>query len=275
MMKLKLCDALIELSSLVLILFVGCNAEVELVDLSKAKLAYNIINLKQSVDRRNRMERQFVLSEVKPYRFIDAVYGKDQDQGKLVANGILDLNIDRAYPLMDGELGIYLTTLQKVLPIAEAETDTINLVFEDDVIIPYDIERQFRFALMVVPQDWDMLYLGCNQFIKVDPKGRVASLFVPAKAAGFEEFKEMICPSSALEPIAGTPWQRINGGCTAGLWAYALRSESAQKLRNHLLPIRNPIDEKIRALVNHRKINAYCLNPELVRVADDVPSTIR
>ncbi len=256
-----------------LCLFLSACSE-QLVDQSKVNIQYRVISLPGS-DRRQLIDMQFaalknVISAQNTFpnlpqqpgidfAYFDAVRGASLDRNALIESGYFTGS------LSNGELGLVKTTTDTVIPAAIAMPEgTIQVTFEDDVVIPIDLDLSFRFALKAVPADWDMLFLGCNQeSIQNGP-------FYPATG-------NPICPTKGLAAIPGTPWNRVTQLCLPGAYAYALSKSSAQKIQdliNASKPINKPIDVIYQDLFANGKINAYCLKPELVRPNYGLESTI-
>jgi GR25 family glycosyltransferase involved in LPS biosynthesis len=171
-----------------------------------------------------------------------------------------------------------MTTTDLILPFAmNNASDNMLVVLEDDVIIPADIDLSFRMALKQVPSNWDILFLGCFQNAMVGSGGVVRGPFYPRNLSIDEGFKNNLCSSESLIEIPGTPWKGVLS-CTTGTWAYALRKNSADKisgLLNQMKPFHEPIDVMYRNMFENRKINVYCLNPELIRPNYALPSFLR
>lgn len=265
------------IGSVLNLLISGCH-EVSFHDLSTMGIKYQFINLKSATERRETLEAELTLAKVN-YKVIDAVYGKaltPKQIEALVNHQVYDQETAVKKTLSPGELGVYLSNLQKALPNAVENKNSITVTFEDDVVIPYDIDGQFRQALKAVPDDFDILYLGCyHNYLVSTKEGKVIGPYTPTRLPGTEEYRWPLCNASEKTRVFGTPWVEVDGGCVAGLYAYAVTEKSAAKLLKLLVPIRVPIDMAITELVGKGKIRAYCLKPELIRVNTAIPSTIR
>jgi len=259
-----------------------------LADFSDYRLEYRVVSLPDSVNRRNFMSAQFNTlkaaveftdkannkePEVINVDFIDAIFGKDLDRVVLAREDYLVPGT-----LRDGELGLLRTTTENVLPLAMAmEDNAILTLFEDDVVIPADTHFGFRDALRAAPKDWDILFLGCNRDLMCDETSNVRSRFLAKRVLEGLSMGNL-CPASARKPVPNTPWEQLNGECTPGTWAYALRNSSARKISDFLkesAPLRYPIDDIYRRLVEEGKLRAYCLDHDLVRPNFAMPSHIR
>ncbi len=265
------------LSCLFFALFFSACHRVELQDISSLPINYQFINLKSAVSRREGMESQLKNAQVE-YKIIDAVYGKDLSEEELeglVEKGVFDKKTKDNKILKPGEIGVYLSNITKALPNAINNNDALTVTFEDDVIIPTDLETQFRQALKSVPADWDILYLGCYQNYFATFDGRIIGPYMPLKLQTAKEYKYPLCATGEAYRIQGTPWIQLDGGCIAGLYAYVVRKKSAEKIQAMLVPMRKAIDRRLTDLIGRGSLQAYCLNPELIRVNTTIPSTIR
>lgn len=262
---------------LILLSLAGCH-QTALEDFSSMNINYQFVNLKSAIERKQKMEAQLKLANVN-FQPIDAIYGKDltnEDIDDLVNNGTYDKSTRENFPLLPGELGVYLSTLNKALPNAAANQDSITVTFEDDVVIPYDLEIQFRQALKAVPADWDILYLGCyHNYFARPPEWSVIGPYMPTVSEEAKGYTHRLCTGDESFRIYNTPWVQLDGGCVAGMYAYAVRASSAQKLLEKLVPMKKAVDVAIRTLVGQGQIKAYCLKPELIRVNTTLPSSIR
>lgn len=259
------------------ILFGTSCHQVALEDLSSMDTQYQYINLKRDTERRQGMENQLKITQIK-YQRIDAVYGKDlspKELDDMVNKGLYDRNIKEKYPLKPGEVGVYLSNINKAIPNAIKNSDAITITFEDDVVIPADTDIQFKQALKAVPADWDILYLGCYQNYYVTLDGKIIGPYLPKGLEDAKAYKYPLCATGESHRVEGTPWIQLDGSCVAGLYAYALRKKSAEKILGMLTPIRQAIDRQLTDYVGTGKLQAYCLSPELIRVNTTIPSTIR
>ena len=259
-------------------------------DISSSAISYHVVSLKNAQQRRKAISVQFEAmnqvtfainqvaksekQEPVSHDFIDALLGRDLDKQALAREGYYELD-----SLKDGELGLFRTTTQIILPMAAASKDnSLFVVLEDDVVLAADLDFSFRQALKWVPADWDILYLGCFQNALLGENDQVLSPFHPPQMAHDKGKGNNLCPTSAATRIFGTSFVKLDNHCTPGTWAYTLSNRSAKKvseLLKDMMPLNRPIDEAYRILIGGDKLNVYCLNPELVRPHYALPSTIR
>ncbi len=252
--------------------------KINFLDLSSASLKYHVVNLDVATNRLKLMTDQLQLANI-PFNRISAVLGKGKPDSffeDLVSRGILDKKTWQSHARSAGEIGLYVTTVNSIFPTAISYgDDTLSLILEDDVIIPIDLEYQFRQALSAVPEDFDILYLGCFQFYHADSKGSVIGPFTPLSLDNSKKYIWDICPPESLTRVSGSPWMKMSADCTPGTWAYAVTGRSAKKIAPSLIPMTAAIDHKIKILIGENKINGYCLKPELIRTNELLPSSIR
>lgn len=152
--------------------------------------------------------------------------------------------------LTPGEMGNFLSHASIFKHAAESHAP-MTLVFEDRARVKANFAHELQEALTYAPNDWDLLYLGCNSGVYCHPEG-------------------------LLQTQDGR-FAKLNHKCVAGNYAYLVSEQGAQKLHQHLYPIRAPTDEHLRAYFfsNQRiEFNAYCTIPELARVDQSVQSEI-
>lgn len=205
------------------------------------------------------------------YKFIDAILGKNLDTNQLVKDGYYTGGLSAP------ELGLFKTTTDLVLPAAMSLSENeIMVTFEDDVIFRADLDFSFRQALRQVPDDWDMLFLGCYEG-SLTKNGGLTSPFTPTNISIANGITHRICPKETLSQIPGTPWRVMTSSCTSGAYAYAMRASSAKKINdllNSTKPYSMPIDLAYQQFYGP-KIKAYCLEHELVSTNYALPSTLR
>lgn len=270
-MKIKMCKVLA-------ILFLASGCGYNFLDLSKAPIKYHVVNLDSASDRLELMTGQLKLANI-PFTRISAVLGKGKPDSffeALVKRGALDSATWRSRTLRPGEIGLYLTTIDSIMPTAISYgQDTLSVIFEDDVIIPIDLEHQFRQALTLVPDDFDILYLGCFQHYRSTSEGSVIGPYTPAALESSKKYDTEMCPPSSLYRVPNTPWMKMTASCTPGTWAYVVSGRSAQKIAHNLTPMSVAIDVRIGELIGKEVIVGYCLSPEIIRTNEQLPSSIR
>ncbi len=244
--------------------------QVELEDWSNRQISYQFINMQKDATKRETMQRQFSTAGMKVDR-IEAIVGKEKTREQmleLVQNGIVAKEVIENKTLSPGQIGIYLSYLEKALVNAENVADgQIIVTFEDDIAISPTLESKLRAALKKVPSDWDILYLGCNQGTYFDIHSTDGfDPYFPKRSLEDRHYVLPTCPVKDYQKVTGTPWVQLDSNCIAGGWAVGLNSASARKLKKALTPIREPLDIAIKELVGKSEFRAYCLNPELVSV---------
>lgn len=211
-----------------------------------------VINLDRSTDRLESISKQLKAQSI-DFTRISAVLGAAENKAKLAEEGILaESNIN----MPGGELGNFLShrkSWKQIVSNSESFSfgpkPIASIVLEDDVDIPTDFLQRVASVVERLPNEWDMLYLGCygceiwggammslkdeihNKAIKLKPHGfagNYASLITPIGAK-----KLLECTKPIYEP---TDWQ----------------------LRDELIGEGCKIDSR------QVSFNAYCAIPELV-----------
>ena len=120
-----------------------------------------VINLP---DRKDRIESFNVNNPNLEYELFTAVEGYKISYDKLLSQGF-DTNHDWIDPLLNtpltkGEVGCFLSHWHIWNKCIE-KNESI-LVLEDDVVFVDDFMDKFFEGYNFIPDDWDMIYLGCN-----------------------------------------------------------------------------------------------------------------
>lgn len=114
-----------------------------------------VINLKKNQDRLEKFMENAKKANVEVERF-DAVYGKElkKDHPDI-------FKYFGKYPnIHSGEIGCALSHI-KIWEDAIKNNYNNIIVFEDDAIIPKDFWDRFDKAYNELPEDWEMLLIGC------------------------------------------------------------------------------------------------------------------
>jgi GR25 family glycosyltransferase involved in LPS biosynthesis len=109
----------------------------------------HVISLAHRLDRRSVIAKQFELYQI-PYSFFDAINGHELDY-----NG----------PLLKGEEGVRLSHIE-LLNKSIKNNEKSLFIFEDDVEFSESFNEDLHRALNVVPDNFDMLYLGASHHLK-------------------------------------------------------------------------------------------------------------
>lgn len=104
------------------------------------------INLERREDRKEHMEKEFERLKL-DYKFFKAFDGKD-------------LNI-KEIPIRKAIISTVKSHLGVIQDAIKNNYETIA-VFEDDVIFCEDFDERFKIYLKEVPEDWEIMYLGCH-----------------------------------------------------------------------------------------------------------------
>ena len=124
------------------------------------------------------------------------------------------------------------------------------LVFEDDAIIPPDFDEKVRDVMARLPQDYEVVFLGCRFFCSnksvTQKVGHVVMGTTP------EPFEENI--------------SRVTG--SLGAHAVLYTSDFVKKIIGQ--PINTHIDIQLQHWIKHFNSKAYGVNPEIVDTSPNV-----
>ncbi len=129
-----------------------------------------------------------------------------------------------------GEIGCCISH-RNVWELARSRRYQKVAIFEDDVVVSASFSRKLRRALMQLPSNWDILYLGY-----INPSGLTHKV------------------SSMLKKIK----------FVFGAYAYVLRDTGLRKLIA-ALPIDRPIDNFLGKLCEEKVLNAYGICPPIAK----------
>lgn len=122
------------------------------------------------------------------------------------------------------------------------------LIFEDDAIIPTDINERLREAKMKIPADWDVIYVGCRFFCNDEhPVSQVGNRLL----------------GSVPEHVDGDV-RKVKG--SAGAHAILYKTSFLKKIIDK--PIHTHIDMQLMLWIRELDAKAYGLYPEIVSVND-------
>lgn len=244
--------------------------ELELVDISSWPRKFIYLNLDRSPVRNKEMIAELNHAKVNYERF-GAVDGKKLDFQKLVNEGVYDEETFKTSPLKAGEIGVYLSNIKYLESLTKKSAESLEILLEDDVIIPADVNDELNLAFKMVPKDWDLLYLGCYLDIQSDPHKNDLVQSPYNKNPRFSP----VCRGD-MEVVPGTPWLKLDQRCTAGAYAYTANIKHSDKILDLVKPIKAPIDVRYQHLYRaNGELKAYCLKPNLIRTKYSIPSTIR
>ena len=129
------------------------------------KTYYITVNHKKFEKRQELMDEQ-----IKKYNLnINKYYGvnKDKIDLKNLYNNKFLLNINNINKKDLGSLACYLSHIFLYIKIYKENKDNnkeVFLIFEDDCIILPNFEKKLEFFYKYIPKNWDMVWLGYNNF---------------------------------------------------------------------------------------------------------------
>ncbi|MCB1712942.1 MAG: glycosyltransferase family 25 protein, partial [Candidatus Riesia sp.] len=114
------------------------------------------LNLKNRTDRMIHMDDQFSIIGVEYERF-DAVNGRDLSEEEITVCHDDFKTKDQAR----GAQGAIKTHRSVLKDAIDNDYEKIA-VFEDDLVFCSDFKDRFEYYVSSVPNDWDIMYLGCH-----------------------------------------------------------------------------------------------------------------
>jgi GR25 family glycosyltransferase involved in LPS biosynthesis len=123
------------------------------------------------------------------------------------------------------------------------------MVLEDDVVVPPNFQDKVRDIFQRVPDDWEVIYLGCKLFCQDKHlASKVGNRLLGMKAEEYDR---------DIHAVKGS----------AGTYAYILRSTFIQKIIDE--PITTHVDVELQGWIKKYGAKAYGLHPEVVTPGDD------
>ena len=191
-----------------------------------------------------------------PFTRFSAIYGMSFNYER-TSTALQILDADKGYsyqcdpklpfkPLSPGEVGNKLSHYE-VSKMVIKSGHKVALVLEDDSELPPDFKNRLDDTLKHLPKNWDLIYLYCN--------------------ANYH----WGCPKDRTPKTRDQRYSFLSASCTAGNVAYLINAESARKINEKVMPLRNmPTDILIgEYFFTDPKFQAYCINPELVKTSTD------
>ncbi len=202
----------------------------------------HIISLEFRNDRQIKIQKQIQSTE---YRYLlhTAVHGKKVDRLS-IANGVVSKQSLRY--LSNGSLGAILSHCQLWRDLLESNHPTF-LIFEDDAVIPDDLDIKVKKLISQIPTSYDILYLG----------------------SGLKRFSNA---RKIVSPLLYQPYFPRRG-----LYAYIISMEGIKKILDNIFPIKitcGGIDTVIGNLVRRKILVAYHSYPDICQVDRMSPSNI-
>ena len=168
----------------------------------------------------------------------------------------IELNRVGFYPRAKGEIAVACSH-RKIWQDIVNKGYKNAMIFEDDIVFTPNFTQYLQKALMHVPYDYDLLYLGI-----IDHPNSYNQFSNPVFINKF--FKEIVKdPNTYFIQV----WRNV-----ASMWGYIVNLEGAQKLLDKTRKHRY-IDVVISKLIKQREINAYVIKPKQL-YPDNSPSTI-
>ncbi len=166
--------------------------------------------------------------------WIPAVFGREVDLEDYRKRGYLADDFELR---MAGSLGTLLSHVH-VWEMIQADPDCdIGLVFEDDAILGKSFAGQLEaIPTDALPENWDMLWLGWHR-LDCEP----------------------------VNDFIGKPRLPARKGVNSGHFAYLIRSDRVEKIKQLLIPYNNRNSKDVILRKNFDKMNAYFVLERIAR----------
>ena len=210
-----------------------------------------LINLDRNPERLEAFIEQYMMSDLryKQFQRLSAVDGREIENIQEHINNQAFQEIQQIektgyrtkhYQLTRGAIGCYMSHMKAYKEIADGASK-YGLIFEDDVRIDRNILRRLNNLLSGIPNDWDMLLLGCHCIIcdKYDVYYDTDKFFL--------------------------------------LHCYVIKKASAKKLHLQLskIKIKQQIDSELSDLVMSGSLKIYCLRESLSKQSGEFDTDIQ
>jgi len=198
-----------------------------------------VINLDKDTERLRRIDRQLRAQGIEYERFSAIV-------GSQVASD------SRLNPLCnqfctDGMKGCALSH-HTIWERAIEHGYTSILIFEDDAIVPDDLNERMRSTMSRLPSQWDLVYIGCRVFCNNE----------------YHLPNTILALKGALPETHDDDIKKVKG--SLGAHAIIYRTSFLKEIIDE--PITGHIDLDMERWIQEKKIKAYGLYPEMVTVND-------
>jgi glycosyl transferase family 25 len=221
-----------------------------------------VVTLARARDRQARLRERLAGL---PFEFLEGFDKAHLDPAALAREGLFDPAAARRVDRFGRDMGM--GQLGCSLSHRKIYEDTVRngwkrvLVFEDDAVPRLDDLPRAEAALAELPPDWELVYLGYENFEQVTLRDRLKqALYVPMAAARLLKWT----PAQVLRfhPRPFSPHLKVAGlhHCTH---AYAISLEGARKLLEAQTPVAWVADQLLIHLVLSARLRAFLTEPQL------------
>jgi len=212
-----------------------------------------IINLKNQIDRKTKMEAQLKASGISNYEFFPAIDGATLRLEPIP----MSINFDRKHlgeeyrkHFSPNEIGCLKSHIEVLKKAKELDLDYVTIL-EDDIIICADWESRLERLLRITPKNWNHLYLSG------------------------EPNESELLSKQYIKPINFAPFLHVEKSVdTMGAFSYIIRNDIYDLLIEKLASLTLPVDDVVKELKKTGEIKSYTLYPFFSYHDNDIPSTI-
>lgn len=153
---------IIALMAIIAVLLLKKNREnFEIQTDNKIAMSY-VINLETDKDRFKILKRQLKHANL-PYTRFEAILGKNVSKNDpLYKFYFSEKGKEKLKP---AQIGCSLSHIYLWNKISKEPKNNVYLVLEDDAVVPVDFNYRLNTYMKQLPDDWEMLLLGCNMTI--------------------------------------------------------------------------------------------------------------
>lgn len=200
-----------------------------------------VINMRQSVGRREHMKNQLLRSKLRPAFLMPGIDPTTLPQ--VIQQDVLHKD---GLIMVESHAATFIAHYQVWNQIIDSELP-FAIIFEDDVEINPNIKCLLRRTFQELPANWSVIYLNYAD-----------DLFWPDHSKSRKT--NIQCTLSVTE--SQQPFVQLKDLCAAGnARSYVLSYQGAVTLAKKGLPIFRNIDVYLRDMIYENEINAFVINP--------------
>lgn len=242
-----------------------------------------VLSLKRSHERHEMMKNTLHGLD---FDFFFGVDGKNIDTEEIVKKGIYQPSLTKLIKKRQGEIVQNLTLSQIACSLSHTNIlqDIVEngyknaLILEDDIIINGENVEQLENALLELPDNWDLLYLGhhgANSNPTLLLRAQIYVLQLIAKFGQRFERLRMFDPEVINRWIPQPYSKNLNmSGFHHGAYAYSVSNKGAEKVLSYSWPTVFRNDNLLAELCSNGWLNAYNTKNVLFYPNREIPSTI-
>lgn len=237
-----------------------------------------VISIKRNSDRLNEFLNKYSNLKVEVFQGIDGkeLFPKLEFVGMFPKTFFNEnkLSYDRCKIWNKGQLGCAMSNLLVQKQIVKEKLNKV-LILEDDAYLIEDRIAYFQSAILELPQNWELFYLGYNPISRWSENKFTRSLL---------KIKHLVKPTNThglssrvlnKQFFSKSYSKNLNiPGVYGGTHAYALSYEGAKKIVDLDTPLKHGFDTTLMFANYHKLIKSYSLKKQLIIPNLIYPSTL-